>query len=214
MAGFRPPHTLHRESNMPEKALHNIRIAAIMTDGFEQIEFTSPKDALHNEGAIVHILAPSDRTEPHLVQGWHHLNRGDHFDVDSNVDEASPDDYHAVLLPGGVINADRLRMDEATHDFLRQLNDDSKPIFVICHAPWTLISAGLVRGRRMTSYHSLKDDMINAGAQWTDEPVVVDENLVSSRNPGDLEQFNRAAIEMLTRVATGHGQKAAHTGME
>jgi len=186
---------------MAEKRLENIRVAAIMTDGFEQIEYESPRDALIHEGAIVHLLAPDDTHEQHMVMGMHHINHGDNFEIDSTVDEANPEDYDAILLPGGVINADKLRINETVHNFLRQANDDNKPIFVICHGPWTLISANLVRGRTMTSYHTLKDDLMNAGAHWVDEPVVIDENFVSSRHPGDLEAFNASIIEKLSQVA-------------
>lgn len=185
---------------MAEKKLANIRVAAIMTDGVEQIEFVSPREALMNDGAIVHVIAPSDTQEQHVVQAMHHVHPGDKFEIDSTIDEANPEDYDAVLLPGGVVNADKIRIEESLKGFLRQANDENKPIFVICHAPWELISAGLVRGRKMTSYHTLKDDLVNAGAQWVDEPVVVDENFVSSRHPGDLEHFNAAMIEMLSRL--------------
>ncbi len=185
---------------MARNSLENIRVAAIMTDGFEQIEFVSPRNALVNESAVVHILAPTGREEEGSVLGLHHMNPGDRFEVDSTIEEASPEDYDAVLLPGGVVNADHLRVNEAAQSFLRQINDDNKPIFVICHGPWLLVSAGLVRGRRITSYHTLKDDMINAGAIWSDEPVVIDDNFISSRHPGDLEKFNAAMMEKLSRM--------------
>lgn len=189
--------------------LENMRVAAIMTNGFEQIEFTSPRDALRGEGAIVHLISPAEGQ----VHGWHHLEKGDRFDVDVPIDQANPDDYDAVLLPGGVINGDSLRTNEAVHNFLRQINDDNKPIFVMCHGPWTLISAGLVRGRRMTSYHTLKDDMVNAGAQWVDEPAVIDDNFISSRHPGDLEQFNKAIADMLSQHRERHAEREGYLAM-
>lgn len=185
---------------MPGNRLENLRIAAIVTDGFEQIEFTSPRDALIAEGAVVHILAPTERDESHSVQGWNHLHPGDKFDIDSTIEEASPENYDAVLLPGGVVGADKLRTNEAAHTFLRQINEDDKPIFVICHGAWTLVSAGLVRGRTMTSYHSIRDDLVNAGARWLDEPVVQDDNFISSRHPGDLPVFNEAIVDTLSSL--------------
>ncbi len=145
---------------MAGNRLENVRVAAILTDGFEEIEFTSPRDAMVDEGAVVHIVSPEQRQ----VQTWNHHSKGSLFEVDVPIDEANPEDYDAVHLPGGVINGDSLRVNEAAQNFLRHMNDENKPIFVICHGPWVLISAGLVRGRRMTSYHTLKDDLINAGA--------------------------------------------------
>lgn len=181
--------------------LANIKVAAIMTDGFEQIEFVSPRNVLENEGATVEILAPKDTQESGKVQGWNHMNPGDKFDVDKAIEEADPEDYDAVLLPGGVINADKLRVNEAVKDFLRHINDQNKPIFVICHGAWSMISAGIVRGRRMTSYHTIKDDLKNAGAIWIDEPVVEDDNIISSRSPSDLVHFNAAIVEKLASIA-------------
>lgn len=181
--------------------LANIKVAAIMTDGFEQIEFVSPRNVLENEGATVEILAPKDAQESGKVQGWNHMNPGDKFDVDKAIEEADPEDYDAVLLPGGVINADKLRVNEAVKDFLRHINDQNKPIFVICHGAWSMISAGIVRGRRMTSYHTIKDDLKNAGAIWIDEPVVEDDNIISSRSPSDLVHFNAAIVEKSASIA-------------
>lgn len=179
--------------------LENIRVAAIMTDGFEQIEFTSPRDALMQKGATVDILSPN----PERVHGHKHHEKADAFPVDMQIGQADPADYDAVLLPGGVMNGDALRMNEAAQAFLKQMNDDDKPIFVICHGGWLLISAGLVRGRTITSWPTLQDDMRNAGATWVDEPVVVDGNFVSSRKPDDLEQFNREMLRMLESAEIG-----------
>ncbi|MCL5104508.1 MAG: type 1 glutamine amidotransferase [Armatimonadetes bacterium] len=185
--------------------LENTRVAVIMTDGFEQVEFTSPKSALVNEGAVVHIVSPAERH----VQGLHHLEKGDIFDIDVPIDEVNPEDYDAVLLPGGVVNSDKIRINESVRNFLRHMDEMDKPIFVICHGPWSMISAGLVKGRRMTSYHTLKDDMINAGAIWLDEPVVEDKNFISSRHPGDLPQFNKHIVDMLSRAKHGHAYSVA-----
>ncbi len=190
---------------MSGNKLENIRIAAIMTDGFEQIEFTSPRDALHNEGAVVHILSPKDRH----VQGMHHTNPGDQFEVDVPIDQANPEDYDAVLLPGGVVNADVLRENESAKDFLRHMNEQNKPIAVICHGSWILASADLVRGRKITSYHTLKDDLKNAGAIWVDEAAVEDDNFLSSRNPGDLPEFNRHLVEKLAQTRHAHAHRMA-----
>lgn len=181
--------------------LENIRVAAIMTDGFEQIEFEAPRDALVEEGAIVHILAPAERAEEHIVFGMNHLHRGSDFEIDSTVEEANPADYDAVFLPGGVVNADKLRTHEPTRNFVRMINEENKPIFAICHAPWVLISSGLVRGRELTSYHTIKDDLINAGAHWKDQPLVLDDNLVTSRHPGDIPHFTEQMINTLSQVA-------------
>ncbi len=194
---------------MVENRLENVRVAAIMTDGFEQIEFTYPRDALVAQGAVVHIISLGQR----IVHGVKHQHPSDKFEVDKPIDEASSEDYDAVLLPGGVVNSDKLRTNESVQNFLRDMNDENKPIFAICHAPWTLISAGLTRGRVMTSYHSLKDDLINAGAMWVDEPVVTDENLVTSRHPGDLEAFTAHMIEMLAHTphAEAHAKHIKET---
>ncbi|MCE5313547.1 MAG: type 1 glutamine amidotransferase domain-containing protein [Armatimonadota bacterium] len=184
--------------------LENIRVAAIMTDGFEQVEFTSPRDALVSEGAVVHIVSPSQR----LVRGMHHNRPGDQFEIDVPIDQANPEDYDAVLLPGGVANADKLRENESVQNFLRHINEQNKLIAVICHGPWTLISAGLVSGRRMTSYHTIKDDLINAGARWVDEAVVEDENFLSSRHPGDLPEFDKHLVDKLAQTQHAHAYRA------
>jgi protease I len=183
--------------------LENIRVAAIMTDGFEQIEFTKPRDILHNEGAVVHILSPKERH----VQGSHHVNPGDQFEVDVPIDEANPEDYDAVLLPGGIVNADMIRANESAKDFLRHMNEQNKPIAVICHGSWILVSAGLVQGRRMTSYHTIKDDLKNAGAIWVDEAAVEDDNFLSSRHPGDLPEFNKHLVDKLAHYKHAHSHR-------
>ncbi len=179
--------------------LENVRVAAIVTDGFEQIEYTSPRDALIEQGAEVDLLAPHEGQ----VQAYNHYEKGDTFEVDFTIDQADPADYDAVLLPGGVINSDSLRLNQAAQLFVKQMNDDDKPIFVICHGGWLLISAGLVQGRKITTWPTLRDDMRNAGARWVDEPVVVDENVVSSRKPDDLEHFNREILKALGAAQVG-----------
>ena len=186
---------------MSASRLENVRVAAIMTDGFEQIEFTVPKEAIEEEGGVVHILVPAERNEEHVVHGMNHLHPGDEFHVDSTIEEADPEDYDAVLLPGGLVNSDKLRMNKAAHDFLRHVDEQGKSIFAICHGPWILASANLLRGRTMTSYYTIQDDMRNAGAVWVDEPVVVEENFIFSRHPGDLEQFSKAVVDTLSQTA-------------
>jgi protease I len=167
------------------------RVAALITDGFEQVELTGPKQALEQAGARVDIVSPRSGE----VRGWNHTEWGDRVPVDRTVKDAKPDDYDALLLPGGVMNPDHLRTDPAAVSFAKQFAVSGKPIAVICHGPWTLVEAGVVRGVRMTSWPSVKTDLINAGANWVDEAVVVDRGIVSSRKPDDIPAFNRKMIE-------------------
>ena len=171
--------------------LQKKRIAALVDLGFEQVELTEPVKALRNAGATVEIVSP----EPERVKGWQHLNWGDEIKVDRPLAVARADDYDALLLPGGVMNPDRLRTNSAAVEFVRAFVDASKPIAAICHGPWTLVEAGAVRGRRMTSWPSLRTDLRNAGAEWVDEQVVVDHGLVTSRKPDDIPAFNDKMIE-------------------
>lgn len=191
---------------MTGNRLQGAKVAAIVTDGFEQIELTGPAQALEDQGAQVIILSPSEpeggvKTQ---VQSWHQDRPADMFSVDASLDQANPADFDAVLLPGGVMNGDKLRVSQSAQDFLRYMNEQEKPIFVICHGPWTMISAGIVKGRLMTSYHTLRDDLVNAGAKWVDEPVVQDDNFISSRSPDDLPQFSEAIISKLTESGEDH----------
>ncbi len=162
-------------------------------EGVEQVELTSPWQAVEDAGHTPALLSTADDQ----VQGFHHLDPADTFDVDQPVSSASPDDYDALVLPGGVANPDALRMDESAVSFIRAMVESGKPVAAICHAPWTLIEADVVRGRRLTSFASLQTDLRNAGAEWVDEKVVVDGNLITSRNPGDLEAFNSSLMEAL-----------------
>ncbi len=171
--------------------LTGVRVAALVANGFEQIELLDPVGALEGAGATVEVVSP----EPDTVRGWNHQIWGDEVHVDVPLDRASADAYDALLLPGGVMNPDRLRTIPAAVQFVKQFFDDGKPIAVICHGPWTLIEAGVVRSVRMTSYPSLKTDLLNAGAHWVDEDVVVDRGIVSSRRPDDLPAFNAKMIE-------------------
>lgn len=173
------------------------KIAVLVTDGFEQVELTSPKQALEAAGARVSILAP----ESGSVQGFHHADKADRFKVDGKIADARPEDFDAVLLPGGVQNADALRVDENARAFVKNISAQGKPIAVICHGPWLLIDAGLVQGRTLTSWPSLKVDLTNAGAQWVDAQVHVDQQWISSRKPDDLPAFNAQLFKLLGGAA-------------
>jgi protease I len=176
---------------MPSK-LDGKRIAFLVAqEGIEEVELTKPWEAVENEGAKPELIAP----ESGEVQAFNHLDKGKTFSVDRTLDEARPADYDGVVLPGGVANPDQLRMKPAALEFLRELFSEGKPAGVICHGPWTLVEADLVRGRRMTSWPSLKTDIRNAGGEWVDEEVVVDQGLVSSRNPEDLPAFCAKIVE-------------------
>jgi len=173
------------------------RVAALVTDGFEQVELIEPRRALEEAGARVDVVSPKEGT----VRGWDHKEWGADVRVDRPLAQARPDDYDALLLPGGVMNPDKLRMDGTAIDFIRAFVDAGKPIAAICHGPWTLIEAGAVKGRRMTSYASIRTDLRNAGADWVDEEVVVDRNLVTSRHPGDIPAFNERMVEVFAQAA-------------
>lgn len=171
--------------------LQNKTVAVLATDGFEQVELTEPVKALRNEGATVHIVAPKGGQ----IQGWNHHDKGDRVDVDETLDQADPKRFDALVLPGGVINPDALRLEPKAIDFIRAFVQSDKPIAAICHGPWTLIDADGVKGRRMTSWPSLKADLGNAGAAWEDSSVVTDHGLVTSRKPDDLPDFCRKMVE-------------------
>jgi protease I len=173
------------------KQLENLKAAVLATDGVEQIELTRPVEALRAAGATVHVVAPKAGS----IQGWNHFDKADTIDVDRDLNGAEPDQYDALVLPGGVINPDQLRLVPEAIDFVRAFVTSGKPIAAICHGPWTLIDAGGVEGRRMTSWPSLRADLTNAGAQWLDEEVVTDQGLVTSRKPDDLDAFCRKMIE-------------------
>ncbi|HYX31262.1 MAG TPA: type 1 glutamine amidotransferase domain-containing protein [Pyrinomonadaceae bacterium] len=166
-------------------------VAILVADGFEQVEMTEPKAALEAAGARARIVSPADGR----VKGWKHTEWGDKFHVDVKLADADCGDFDALLLPGGVINPDKLRLEEKAIDFIHGFIRAGKPIAAICHGPWTLIDAGAVRGRTMTSWPSLKTDLRNAGANWVDEEVVVDNGIVTSRKPDDIPAFNRKMIE-------------------
>jgi len=185
--------------------LRGKRIAAMVDDGFEQVELTEPQKALQAAGATVDIISPRSGS----VKGWQHTTWGDEVPVDKPLAEARPDDYHALLLPGGVMNPDKLRMNAEAVRFVKAFVDTGKPIAAICHGPWTLIEAGAVKGRRMTSWPSLQTDLKNAGATWVDEECVVDNGLVTSRKPDDIPAFNRKMIEEFAEGRHAGGPKGA-----
>lgn len=180
-----------------EGSLKDVNVAILAVDGFEQVELTAPRDALIQQGARTALVSAA--REP--VQGMHHDQKGDKFDVDLAFAEAQPSDFDAVLLPGGVVNADEIRMHPKAREFVQAMHQQDKPIAVICHGPWLLVSADLVRGRKMTSWPSLQDDLRNAGAQWVDQDVVVDGKLVSSRKPDDIPAFNREMLRVFQQAA-------------
>ena len=173
------------------KQLTGKKVALLVTDGFEQAELESPKSALENAGAQTYIVSPAGSS----VKGWKHTDWGDAFPVDVKLSDAVPEDYDALVLPGGVMNPDKLRMEPEAVAFVRQFFASSKPVAAICHGPWTLVEADAVRGRTVTSWPSLRTDLANAGANWVDEEVVVDNGLVTSRKPDDLPAFNAKMIE-------------------
>ncbi len=172
--------------------LQDKRIAILVAnEGVEEVELTSPREALREAGAEVDLLAP----EGSEIQAFNHLDKGDTFTPDKTVGEADPDDYDGLVLPGGVANPDQLRTDTNAVQFVRSFFEAGKPVGAICHAPWTLINADVVDGRTLTSWPSLQTDLRNAGAEWVDEEVHVDQGLVSSRKPDDLDAFNAKIVE-------------------
>ena len=175
-------------------SLNGKRVAFLVTDGFEQVELTGPKQALEQAGAQVDILS----TEAGKVKGWNHDKPADDFKVDRTFRSASIEEYDAVVLPGGVQNSDTIRLDQDAQHLVKMGTSAGKPIAVICHGGWLLVSAGLVSGKTMTSYKTLKDDLVNAGAHWVDKEVVTDGTLISSRQPDDIPAFNRELIQLLS----------------
>ena len=181
------------------------KVVAIVTEnGFEEVELTSPKAALEEEGAVVHIVSP----QKGKVVSWDKKDCGKDFPVDKQVDAASIDDYDAVVIPGGVINPDHLRRSEKAVDFIRSFFEQDKPVASICHGPQVLIETGALKGRELTSFFSIKTDLINAGANWIDSECVVDQGLVTSRNPDDLPAFNKKMVEEIME-GKHEGQKTA-----
>jgi protease I len=176
--------------------LSEMRVAIIALDGFEEVELTEPKRALEDAGAKVDVIS----NHAGEIQGFHHHDKAGKARVDKTLDEARPDDYDGLMLPGGVLNADEARMNEKIRYFIVETDRAAKPMAAICHAPWELISAGLVKGRKLTSWPTIQDDVRNAGGQWEDREVIVDQNWVTSRGPRDLPAFNREMVALFSRV--------------
>ena len=176
----------------------------VANEGVEQVELERPWEAIGKAGAETDLIAP----DAGKVQAFNHLDKGDEFDVDRTVDEADAGDYDGLVLPGGVANPDQLRMDEGAVSFVRAFFEAGKPVAAICHAPWTLVEADVVRGRTLTSWPSLRTDIVNAGGEWVNEEVHVDQGLVTSRKPDDLDAFCAKAVEELAE-GVHEGQRAA-----
>ena len=187
--------------------LQGKRIAFLATDMVEQVELTEPWQAVKDEGAETELVS----LEEGEIQGFSHYDKADTFKVDRTVEEARADDYDGLVIPGGVGNPDTMRTDENAVAFVRQFFEQGKPVGVICHGPWMLVEAGVVRGRRVTSWPSLRTDIRNAGGSWVDEEVVVDTGLVTSRKPGDLPAFNRKIVE---EFAEGRHEEQAQKARE
>jgi protease I len=181
------------------KQLSGKKVAILVEDGFEQVEMTSPKEALEAAGAKTYIVSP----KADKVKGWEHTKWGQEFPVDVAIEQANATNYDALLLPGGVMNPDKLRTNKKAVQFVRSFFDQAKPVAAICHGPWMLVEADVVEGRMVTSYPSIQTDLKNAGANWVDQEVVVDRGLVTSRKPDDMPAFNRKMIEEI-----GEGQHA------
>lgn len=180
--------------------LKGTRVAILVTDGFEQVELLQPRAALDEAGAETAVVSPKEGQ----VRGWNFKEWGDTVAVDVPLAQASPEEFDALLLPGGVINPDNLRLEPKAIAFVKAFFDAGKPVASICHGPWTVIDAGAAKGRRMTSWPSLATDLRNAGAEWVDQESVEDGNLVTSRKPDDIPAFNRAMIGLFGRQAAAH----------
>jgi protease I len=184
-------------ANSNSADLHGVTVAILACTGFEQAEMVEPRKALEQAGAATKLVSAGRGK----IQGWNHDKPADKFDVDLTFEEAKPDEFDAMLLPGGVMNADMIRANKAAREFVAAMEHAGKPVAVICHGPWLLVSAGLVKGRTLTSWPSLQDDIRNAGGKWVDQEFVRDANWVSSRKPADIPAFNR---EMLALFAEHH----------
>lgn len=190
---------------MAENSLAGMRVAIIATDLFEQAELLEPKKALEHAGAKVTVISPKQGE----IQGVQHDKKDQKVQVDLALEQANPADFDAVMLPGGAMNADALRVERKAQEFVQNTERAGKPIAVICHGSWLLVSAALVRGRKMTSYHTIQDDLKNAGAEWLDETVIRDKNWVSSRKPDDIPAFNRQMISVFSEYFKQHGGRKA-----
>lgn len=187
---------------MADKNLNGLRVAILATDGVEDVELKEPRNALDEAGARTTLFAPKAGN----IYSMNHHDKAAQYDVDQTLDHARADEFDAVLLPGGALNADTLRVHPRAQQFVRDMDEAGKPIAVICHASWLLISAAIVRGRSITSYHTIQDDIRNAGGRWQNEEVVQDKNWVSSRQPSDIPAFNRAMIDLFSQRRTTSAQ--------
>ena len=187
---------------MARNTLEGVRVAILATDGFEQSELTEPRKALDAAGAVTRVVSPKSG----MLRGWNHKEWGEEVRVDQLLDAADPKNYDALLLPGGVMNPDHLRMEPKAVSFVKDFVATGRPVAAICHGPWTLVEAGVVRGKTFTSWPSVKTDLKNAGAHWVDKEVVTDGQFISSRKPDDIPAFNRALIEA---VGAGERMKVA-----
>ena len=188
------------------KKLEGKKVAILAADMFERVELEDPKQALEAEGATTEIVSIHDGE----IQGFDHFDPAGKIAVDKTVEEASAGDYDALLIPGGVGNPDQLRGDENAVEFVRQFGESGKPMAVICHGPWMLVESGLARGHKLTSWPTLRTDIVNAGGEWVDQEVVVDEGIVTSRKPDDLPAFNKKMIEEFCEGK--HDQRTVETG--
>jgi protease I len=180
---------------MADQQLQGLKVAILVTDGFEEVELVQPRQALDQAGADTNIVSPKNDQ----VRSWRFTEWGENFPVDVALSDADPDDFDALLLPGGVINPDKLRMQPEAVEFVKSFFDAGKPVASICHGPWSVIEAGAAKGRRMASWPSLKTDIRNAGAEWVDQEAVTDGNLVTSRKPDDIPAFNRAMTQLFSQ---------------
>ena len=187
-----PRKSYNRRCKHGQESLKGLNVAILVTDGFEQVELTEPRKALDEAGAKTQIVSPKNEH----VRAWKVADWSIELPVDVKLKDAQPDDFDALLLPGGVINPDLLRIDPKAVAFVKAFFDDGKPVAAICHGPWTVIETGAARGRRITSWPSLKTDLKNAGADWVDQQVVVDDGLVTSRSPDDIPAFNPEVIRL------------------
>ena len=189
-------------------SLSGKRVAILATDGVEQVELTEPRKALDSAGALTKVVSP----KPGSIKGWNHTNWGDPIKVDVTLENTSSDDYDALLLPGGVMNPDHLRTNASAVNFVRAFFEAGKPVAAICHGPWLLVEADVVRERNVTSWPSLQTDLRNAGANWTDSQVVTDHGLVTSRKPDDIPAFNKKMIEEFAEGVHEEQRASVHAG--
>jgi protease I len=187
-------------------ALNGLKVAILVAEGFEQVELMEPRKALDQAGATTSVVSPAKGE----VQGWKHFDKADKVQVDVPLEQANASEFDALLLPGGVANPDQLRMQPKAVEFVKAFFAAGKPVAVICHGPWTLIEAGVVEGRTITSWPSLKTDLRNAGANWVDQEVVVDNGLVSSRKPADILAFNHKMVEEFAQGRHARQAPASH----